>query len=73
VTRTRRTPRAVDFIVALARVQLKNGLRPDRVPLGLPASAGAAGGGVVSPSVIHAALDCLARGTNRGSYLDALP
>ncbi|GAB7038752.1 MULTISPECIES: chitinase [Catenuloplanes] len=58
----------VNFIVALACIQLENGLRPDQVALGLPAGPGAAGGGVVSPGVVNAALDCLARGTNCGSF-----
>ncbi|MBO0778399.1 MAG: carbohydrate binding domain-containing protein [Ktedonobacteraceae bacterium] len=57
-----------DFITALACIQLQGGLRPDQVGLGLPASASAAGGGLVSPSVVNAALDCLARGTNCGSF-----
>ncbi|MEV0811472.1 cellulose binding domain-containing protein [Micromonospora sp. NPDC050200] len=58
----------VNFIVALACIQLEAGLRPDQVGLGLPAGPGAAGGGVVAPSVVNAALDCLARGTNCGSF-----
>ncbi|MEW2428099.1 cellulose binding domain-containing protein [Micromonospora sp. NPDC047644] len=58
----------VNFIVALACIQLEAGLRPDQVGLGLPAGAGAAGGGIVAPSVVNAALDCLARGTNCGSF-----
>ncbi|WBB79432.1 glycosyl hydrolase family 18 protein [Micromonospora sp. WMMD882] len=58
----------VNFIVALACLQLENGLRPDQVALGLPAGAGAAGGGIVAPSVVNAALDCLARGVNCGSF-----
>lgn len=58
----------LNFIVALACIQLENGLRPDQVALGLPASASAAGGGYVSPSVINDALDCLALGTNCGSF-----
>ena len=57
-----------NFMTALACIQLQNGLRPDQVALGLPASGSAAGGGYVSPSVINAALDCLARGTNCGSF-----
>jgi len=57
-----------DFLTALACIQLQGGLRPDQVGLGLPASGSAAGGGYVSPSVINAALDCLARGTNCGSF-----
>jgi chitinase len=58
----------VNFIVALACIQLEAGLRPDQVGLGLPAGPGAAGGGIVAPSVVTAALDCLARGTNCGSF-----
>ena len=58
----------VNFIVALACIQLEAGLRPDQVGLGLPAGAGAAGGGIVAPSVVNAAMDCLTRGTNCGSF-----
>ncbi|MEU7994934.1 cellulose binding domain-containing protein [Micromonospora sp. NPDC049060] len=58
----------VNFIVALTCIQLEAGLRPDQVGLGLPAGPGAAGGGIVAPSVVNAALDCLARGTNCGSF-----
>ncbi|WP_432979121.1 chitinase [Dactylosporangium sp. CA-233914] len=58
----------VNFITALACIQLENGLRPDQVALGLPAGTGAAGGGVVAPSVVNQALDCLARGTNCGTF-----
>jgi chitinase len=58
----------VDFITALACIQLENGLRPDQVGLGLPAGTGAAGGGVVAPSVVNDALDCLAKGTGCGSF-----
>jgi chitinase len=58
----------VNFMVALACIQLQNGLRPDQVSLGLPATTSAAGGGFVSPSVVNQALDCLARGTNCGSF-----
>jgi chitinase len=59
---------SVDFITALAAIQLENGLRPDQVGLGLPASVKGAGSGYVSPSVVNAALDCLTTGTNSGSY-----
>ena len=58
----------VNFLTALACIQLENGLRPDQVALGLPAGPGAAGGGIVAPSVVNGALDCLARGTNCGSF-----
>jgi chitinase len=57
-----------NFLTALACIQLQNGLRPDQVSLGLPASTRAAGGGYVAPSVINAALDCLARGTGCGTF-----
>ncbi|WP_233526240.1 chitinase [Actinomadura spongiicola] len=58
----------LNFMTALACIQLENGLRPDQVALGLPAGAGAAGGGVVQPGLVNNALDCLAKGTNCGSY-----
>ncbi|QOC90539.1 chitinase [Micromonospora craniellae] len=58
----------VNFIVALACIQLEAGLRPDQVGLGLPAGPGAAGGGIVAPSVVNAAMDCLTRGANCGSF-----
>jgi chitinase len=58
----------VNFLTALACVQLENGLRPDQVALGLPAGPGAAGGGIVDPSVVTTALDCLARGTGCGTF-----
>nr|WP_296064685.1 glycosyl hydrolase family 18 protein [uncultured Actinoplanes sp.] len=57
-----------NFLTALACIQTQGGLRPDQVALGLPASTRAAGGGYQSPSVVNAALDCLARGTNCGSF-----
>jgi chitinase len=57
-----------NFLTALACIQLQSALRPDQVALGLPASGSAAGGGFVSPSVVNSALDCLARGTNCGSF-----
>ncbi|UYM05170.1 chitinase [Solicola gregarius] len=59
---------SVDFLTSLACIQLENGLRPDQVALGLPAGAGAAGGGVVEPSVVTNALDCLATGANCGAF-----
>ncbi|MEU4238139.1 glycosyl hydrolase family 18 protein [Actinoplanes sp. NPDC026619] len=58
----------VNFLTALACIQTQNGLRPDQVSLGLPASSSAAGGGYQSPANVNAALDCLARGTNCGSF-----
>ena len=58
-----------NFLTALACIQLQGGLRPDQVGLGLPASTSAASGGYVSPSVVNAALDCLATGSNCGSFV----
>lgn len=57
-----------DFLTALACIQLQGGLHPDQVGIGLPASTSAAGGGYVAPSVVNAALDCLATGSNCGSF-----
>lgn len=59
---------SVDFLTALSCTQLENGLRPDQVALGLPAGPGAAGSGVVEPSVVTNALDCLATGANCGTF-----
>jgi chitinase len=59
---------SVDFITAQACIAIQAGLRPDQVAIGLPASTSAAGGGYVAPSVVNAALDCLAKGTNCGSF-----
>ena len=60
---------SVDFLTALAAIQLENGLRPDQVGLGLPASRSGAGSGYVDPSVVNSALNCLAKGTpSGGSY-----
>ncbi|MFC4114562.1 cellulose binding domain-containing protein [Nonomuraea zeae] len=60
---------SVNFMTALACIQLENGLRPDQVALGLPAGPGAAGGGVVSPSLVNQALDCLAKRTSCGTFV----
>jgi chitinase len=57
-----------NFLTALACIQLQGGLSPSQVGIGLPASTSAAGSGYVSPSVVNAALDCLASGTNCGSF-----
>ncbi|MEO3875062.1 cellulose binding domain-containing protein [Nonomuraea sp. B12E4] len=59
----------VNFMTALACIQLENGLRPDQVALGLPAGPGAAGGGVVPPALVNQALDCLAKRTNCGTFV----
>ncbi|MGC9535571.1 chitinase [Streptomyces sp. UG1] len=59
---------SVDFLTALACIQLEGGLAPSQVGLGLPASTRAAGSGYVSPSVVNSALDCLTKGTGCGSF-----
>ncbi|MGW0336893.1 chitinase [Streptomyces sp. NPDC003011] len=61
----------VDFLTALACIQLEGGLSPSQVGLGLPASPSGAGSGYVSPSVVNAALDCLTRGASCGSFKPA--
>jgi chitinase len=58
----------VDFLTALACIQLQGGLAPSQVGLGLPASTSAAGSGYVSPSLVNNALDCLTAGTNCGTF-----
>jgi chitinase len=64
---------SVDFITAQACIMLQNGLRPDQVGLGLPASSQAAGSGYVSPTVVNNALDCLSKGTGCGNYKPSSP
>jgi chitinase len=59
---------SVDFLTALACIQLQGGLAPSQVGLGLPASTSGAGSGYVSPTIVNNALDCLAKGTNCGSF-----
>jgi chitinase len=63
----------VEFIVALACIQLEGGLRPDQVAIGLPAGPGAAGGGIVAPAVVNQALDCLATAKGCGGFQGKLP
>ncbi|MEV0410136.1 glycoside hydrolase family 18 protein [Streptomyces sp. NPDC050448] len=59
---------SVDFLTALACIQLEGGLDPSQVGIGVPASPSGAGSGYVSPTVVNNALDCLARGANCGSF-----
>ena len=61
----------VDFLTALTCTQLQGGLRADQIGLGLPASPQGASSGYISPAIINAALDCLARGTNCGTFKPA--
>ncbi|MFI8994686.1 chitinase [Streptomyces sp. NPDC053542] len=59
---------SVDFLTALACIQLENGLDASQVGIGVPASPKAAGSGHVAPDVVNAALDCLTKGTGCGSF-----
>ncbi|MFF0010305.1 chitinase [Streptomyces sp. NPDC005374] len=59
---------SVDFLTALACIQLEGGLAPSQVGLGLPASPSGAGSGYVPPSVVNNALDCLTKGSSCGSF-----
>ena len=58
----------MDFLTALACIQLEGGLDPSQVGIGTPASSSAAGSGYVDPGVVTAALDCLTKGTGCGSF-----
>jgi chitinase len=58
---------SVDFITAQACFLLQI-LRADQVALGFPAVPSAAGSGYVSPTIVNNALDCLATGTNCGTF-----
>ncbi|HEY1571538.1 MAG TPA: glycoside hydrolase family 18 protein [Pseudonocardiaceae bacterium] len=60
-----------NFMTALACIQLQGGLSPSQIGLGLPASSSAAGGGVVAPSLVNNAMDCLDMGTNCGTFKPA--
>ena len=59
---------SVDFLTALACIQLQGGLDASQVGLGVPASTRGAGSGYVDPQIVKNALDCLARGANCGSF-----
>ncbi|MFD4528107.1 chitinase [Streptomyces sp. NPDC058470] len=58
----------VNFLTALACIQLQGGLAASQVGLGLPASTSGAGSGYVSPTIVNNALDCLTVGTNCGTF-----
>ncbi|MDB1086952.1 glycoside hydrolase family 18 protein [Streptomyces sp. ACA25] len=60
---------SVDFLTALACIQLESGLDASQVGIGVPASPRGAGSGYVSPETVTAALDCLTRGTRCGSFV----
>ncbi len=59
---------SVNFLTALACIQLQGGLAPSQVGLGLPASSSGASSGYVSPSIVDSALTCLASGSGCGSF-----
>lgn len=61
----------VDFLTAQACIQLKAGLAPSQVGLGLPAVSSAAGSGYVNPTMVNNALDCLSKLTNCGDFKPA--
>ena len=56
-----------NFVTALACTQL-NGLPATEIGIGFPATTTAAGSGYVSPSVVVAAIQCLANGSNCGTF-----
>jgi chitinase len=57
-----------DFLTAQACTQLRGGLSPSQVGLGLPASASAAKHGYLAPSLVNSALGCLATGRGCSSF-----
>ncbi|ANS76231.1 hypothetical protein AWM70_17945 [Paenibacillus yonginensis] len=57
----------VEFLTALTDLSLQ-WVAPSQLGLGVPATASAAGGGYVAPSVVNDALRSLANGTQSGSY-----
>ena len=59
---------SVDFITSMACTAIQAGLSPSQVGIGVPASTSAAGSGYVAPSVVENALNCLAKGTNCGTF-----
>ncbi|MFI5616564.1 chitinase [Streptomyces sp. NPDC051567] len=62
---------SVDFLTALACIQLEGGLDPSQVGIGVPASPSGAGSGYVSPAIVNNALDCLTVGTGCGTFKPA--
>lgn len=58
----------VDFITALACIQLQGGLRADQIGIGLPATPSGAGSGYVAPTIVVNALNCITTGRQCGSY-----
>uniref|UniRef100_UPI000AAF486F chitinase n=1 Tax=Kitasatospora mediocidica TaxID=58352 RepID=UPI000AAF486F len=58
-----------DFITSQVCTHIQGGLDPSQVGIGVPASSQAAGGGYVNSTVVNNALDCLATGTNCGTFV----
>ncbi|GHA71931.1 chitinase [Streptomyces termitum] len=62
---------SVDFLTALACIQIQGGLDPSQVGLGVPASTRGAGSGYVAPAVVNNAIDCLTKLTGCGTFKPA--
>jgi chitinase len=58
----------VDFLTALACIQLEGGLDPSQVGLGLPTNKDSKDSGYVDPEVVGRALNCLTGGTECGEF-----
>jgi chitinase len=59
-----------NFVTALACTQFEGGLSQSQVGIGFPASAsGTTDGGYISPSTVDASVDCLATGSDCGSFV----
>ncbi|MFE9425325.1 chitinase [Kitasatospora sp. NPDC006697] len=58
-----------DFITSQVCSYVQGGLNPAQIGIGVPASSSAAGGGYVNSTVVDNALDCLATGTNCGTFV----
>ncbi len=57
-----------NFLTALACIELQGGLAPSQVGIGVPANASGAGSGAIDPGLVNNAIDCLANGSNCGSF-----
>ncbi|HZP52011.1 chitinase [Actinocrinis sp.] len=57
-----------DFLTALACTQLRGGLSPSQIGIGLPASKLAARRGYLAPDLLNSALDCLATGSGCSGF-----
>ena len=57
-----------NFLTALACIELQGGLAPSQVGIGVPANSNGAGSGSIDPGLVNNAIDCLANGSNCGSF-----